>query len=49
VRILGEAVLDSDTWVPQIAAGLLYKKTTMKILLKAPSLVQKVIMEQIFT
>lgn len=26
VRILGEAVLDSDTWVPQIAAGLLYKK-----------------------
>lgn len=26
VRILGEAVLDSDTWVPQISAGLLYKK-----------------------
>lgn len=26
LRILGEAVLDSDTWVPQISAGLLYKK-----------------------
>lgn len=27
VRVAGDAVLDSDTWMPQIAVGLLYKKT----------------------
>jgi Protein of unknown function (DUF3034) len=26
VRVLGEAVLDADTWVPQVAVGLQYKK-----------------------
>ncbi|MBC7995407.1 MAG: DUF3034 family protein [Rhizobacter sp.] len=26
VRLAGDAVLDSDTWMPQIAAGLQYKK-----------------------
>jgi hypothetical protein len=26
VRILGEAVLDTDTWVPQVALGVQYKK-----------------------
>ncbi len=26
VRVLGEAVLDTDTWVPQVAVGLQYKK-----------------------
>lgn len=26
VRILGEAVLDADTWLPQVAIGLQYKK-----------------------
>lgn len=26
VRVLGEAVLDADTWVPQVAVGMQYKK-----------------------
>ena len=26
VRVLGEAVLDADTWLPQVAVGLQYKK-----------------------
>jgi len=26
VRVFGEAVLDADTWVPQVAVGLQYKK-----------------------
>ncbi len=26
VRVLGEAVLDADTWVPQVALGMQYKK-----------------------
>jgi hypothetical protein len=26
VRVLGDAVLDSDTWVPQVAVGALYKQ-----------------------
>lgn len=26
VRVLGEAVLDADTWMPQVAVGLQYKK-----------------------
>lgn len=26
VRVLGEAVLDTDTWVPQVAVGVQYKK-----------------------
>jgi Protein of unknown function (DUF3034) len=26
VRVLGDAVLDSDTWVPQVAVGVQYKK-----------------------
>lgn len=26
VRILGEAVLDADTWMPQVAVGMQYKK-----------------------
>ncbi len=26
VRVLGEAVLDADTWVPQVAVGVQYKK-----------------------
>jgi hypothetical protein len=27
LRLAGDAVLDSDTWVPQVAVGLLHKKT----------------------
>ena len=27
VRIVGEAILDSDRWMPQVAAGVLYKQT----------------------
>lgn len=26
VRVLGEAILDADTWVPQVAVGVQYKK-----------------------
>lgn len=26
VRVLGDAILDSDTWVPQVAVGALYKQ-----------------------
>jgi len=26
VRVLGEAILDTDTWVPQVAVGVQYKK-----------------------
>lgn len=27
VRLVGDAILDSDTWMPQISAGLLHKRT----------------------
>ncbi len=27
VRVFGEAVLDADTWVPQVALGMQYKKS----------------------
>ena len=26
VRVLGDAILDADTWVPQVAVGVQYKK-----------------------
>lgn len=26
VRVFGEPVLDADTWVPQVALGMQYKK-----------------------
>jgi hypothetical protein len=32
LRVLGEAVLDADSWVPQVAVGVQYKKIMMKIL-----------------
>ncbi|QGZ64734.1 DUF3034 family protein [Paraburkholderia acidisoli] len=35
VRVLGEAVLDQDTWVPQIAAGIQFKHNEQGDIVKA--------------
>lgn len=35
VRVLGEAVLDADTWMPQVAVGLQYKENQDKEFIKS--------------
>ncbi len=35
VRVLGEAVLDADTWMPQVAIGLQYKENQDKEFIKS--------------
>ena len=35
VRVLGEAVLDADTWVPQVAVGVQYKENQDKEFIKS--------------
>ena len=35
LRVLGEAVLDSDTWMPQVAVGLQYKENQDKEFIKS--------------
>lgn len=35
LRVLGEAILDADTWVPQVAVGLQYKENQDKDFIKS--------------
>lgn len=35
LRVLGEAILDADTWVPQVAVGLQYKENQDKEFIKS--------------
>lgn len=36
VRVFGEAVLDADTWLPQVAVGVQYKENQDKDFIKGP-------------
>ena len=36
VRVFGEAVLDADTWMPQVAVGVQYKENQDKEFIKGP-------------